>query len=541
MSRNSGAVRGVRGVDHLRQEEGQVTSDTPEDDGQFAYELNRGVRTNSGLFGKELALVNQNLYRNGSDGLGLIHVLPGGRTRLIRKAPELAPVIIDSMNMVVTKDGKTVRELPTAGQLNAMLHSNEFLNNFLPVDEVSTLPVYVDDFDLISPGYHDGGDGQRVLYVGRTPAICDSLEMTNTFLDVMDFDTNADRTNTVAAALSVMLRNHFPGEKPLVLVTATKSHAGKGTITEFIRGGVPKADILYESIDWPMQSQFQRQIAATPNVGLIMLDNVRLDSAGGRSKFIRSAFIESFVTNAEIILASPGAGEPLRLRNKFLLTINTNDGCLSPDLMNRALTIHLAPKGNIQDRRSAIGNPKLEFLPQHHERIESELRGMIERWKAAGQPLDETVTHPMTPWARTIGGILKVSGFSEFLANYRSQQTAADPVREAIAILGSARPNQELRPMDWGNIAVDEGLARTLFSPAERDTDKGRERAIGRILKRHLEETFEADTEDSRLLLKLDGGFRRWIKGENPHTRYVFRVLSRGTMKTNGTETEQQQ
>jgi hypothetical protein len=393
------------------------------------------------------------------------------------------------------------------------------------VDQVAKTSLYPDDFSILQPGYHDGGVGRRLLYIGPKPRITNSTEAIRCFLDVMDFASSADRTNTVGAALTVLLRHHWPGEKPVVLVTATKSHSGKGTITEFIRGAVAKADVLYESIDWPMQSQLQRQISQNGEIGMICLDNVRLDSAGGRARCIRSGFIESFVTSPEVTLASPGVGEPARLTNRFVLTINTNDGSLSPDLMNRALSIHLAPRGDVQDRRTPIGNPKLEFLPQNQERIEAELRGMIERWRQARCPLDQAVRHPMTPWARTIGGILKVSNFSDFLGNYATRKIADDPLREAIGILAAAKPGKELRPSEWAAVAVEQGLAKTLFPSHERDTEKGRERAMGVLLSRYLEETFEATTETKRMRVHLDGGFRRWVKGANPHVRYVFKVV----------------
>jgi hypothetical protein len=203
---------------------------------------------------------------------------------------------------------------------------------------------------------------------------------------------------------------------------------------------------------------------------------------------------------------------------------------VSPDLMNRALSIHLAPKGDVQSRRTPIGNPKLEFLPQNQERIEAELRGMIERWRQAGCPLDQAVRHPMTPWARTIGGILKVSGFSDFLGNYDTRKFTDDPLREALGILAAAMPGKELRPSEWAEVAVDQGLAKTLFPTHERDTGKGRERAMGVLLSRHLEETFEAKRETKRLRVYLDGGFRCWVKGANPHVRYVFRVIEQETL-----------
>jgi hypothetical protein len=516
-------VRGVGGVARLRQGTRSVK-----------WVVEAGAQRNYRRLGKHLARRNPSLFRNSSEGHGLIHVSGNGTCRLITKASQLAPIIVDTLTMRVMKEGKVVSELPTAAHLNAMLYTEAFLRQFRPVDRVAKTPLYLDDFSIVRPGYHDGGEGKRLLYVGPEPRIAEPGETVNRFLDVMDFASNADRTNTVAAALTVLLRQHWPGEKPVVLVSATKSHSGKGTVTELIRGAVAKADVLYESIDWPMQSQLQRQVRHDPEIGMICLDNVRLDSAGGRARHIRSGFLESFVTSPEVTLASPGAGDPARLKNWFVVTVNTNDGSLSPDLMNRALSIHLAPKGDVQDRRTPVGNPKLEFLPQNRERIEAELRGMIERWKESGFPPDEAVRHPMTPWARTIGGILKVNGFSDFLGNYHTRKAADDPLREALGILATAMPGKPLRPIEWARVALEQGLAKTLFLTHERDTEKGRERAIGVLLSRHLEETFEARTEAKRLRLRLDGGFRRWLKGRNPQTRYVFKVVEEQSLPWDG-------
>src|SRR5262249_44233226 len=150
-------------------------------------------------------------------------------------------------------------DLPPATHLNAMLSSETFLAQFRPVDQIALQPRYLDDFSFAQPGYQDCGEAGCLLYLGPEPRIADNVDTISRFLDVMDFATDADRCNTVAAALTVLLRNHWPGAKPVVVVTATKSHAGKGTVCDFIRGKVAKADLLYESVDWPMQNQFQRQ------------------------------------------------------------------------------------------------------------------------------------------------------------------------------------------------------------------------------------------------------------------------------------------
>jgi hypothetical protein len=469
-----------------------------------------------------------NLYRH-HDGHALLEVLPGGKTQLIRKGAELAPLIVDRLTLIVTKNGKTVGELPTAAHLNAMLRSEIFLGQFLPVNVVTNNPIYRDDFTLAAPGYNDGGPGQRILYLGGAPAIADSTETIEQFLDVMDFATTADRTNTVAAALTVLFHHLWPGQKPAVLVTATTTHAGKGTITDFFCGSVPKVDVLYEAQDWPMQSQFQRQVQADPEIGAVVFDNVRLDSSGSRG-FIRSGFIESMVTSAEVNLASPSAGKVMHAKNQYVVTINANDGRFSPDLLNRGLPIHLAPKGDVHERETPIGNPKLVFLPANRGRIEAELRGMVERWKAAGCPMDEEVTHPMSRWAKTIGGILKVSGFTDFLANYKARQSADDPVREALGILGATKPGKALRPAEWAKIIVDQGLVKTLLPANERDTEAARTRATGVLLSRYPEATFLGRTETKVYKLRLDGGKQRWVRGKNPHVRYVFTVLSRESL-----------
>ena len=113
------------------------------------------------------------------------------------------PLIVDRIKMVVCKAGRVVSELPTANHLNALLRSEQFLKNFRPVDEVTTHPLYRDDFSLAGPGYNDCGPGQRILYLGPEPTIADSIEIIDRFLGVMDFATTADALSVVRCSLTV--------------------------------------------------------------------------------------------------------------------------------------------------------------------------------------------------------------------------------------------------------------------------------------------------------------------------------------------------
>ena len=246
--------------------------------------MKHGAAWNYRRLGRCLEKAHGDLFRDRADGHGLIHVTPDGNARRIVKGADLAPLIVDRVKMRMLKEGKLVSELPTASHLNAMLQSETFLQQFRPLDEVAKEPIYLDDY------WPNRGIPTAALESGfcssaSNPKLRDSTATTEQFLSLMDFDSNADRTNTVAAGdcpcccIVIGL-----GIKPVVIITGTKSHSGKGTVTEFVRGSAAKADLLYESLDWPMQSQLQRQLRVNPQIAMIVLDNVRRDSAGGKSR-----------------------------------------------------------------------------------------------------------------------------------------------------------------------------------------------------------------------------------------------------------------
>ena len=180
---------------------------------------------------------------------------------------------------------------------------------------------------------------------------------------------------------------------------------------------------------------------------------------------------------------------------------------------------------------SPIGNPRLEFLPAHQEQIRAELRGMIERWKSAGRPLDTDIRHPFSEWAKTIGGILQVSGYQSFLANYHERKVADDPQRRALGLLGAARPDTWLRAGEWAQLVAELGLTKTLIAEADRESEPARARGMGVVLSAHREETFRGETEDERIETRLLRARRRFEGGE-ASTRYRFEILSREPLPT---------
>ena len=137
--------------------------------------------------------------------------------------------------------------------------------------------------------------------------------------------------------------------------------------------------------DWALQRQFVGAVKLVPDVGMIVAENARL---GRRDRIIASAYLEMTATTPEPFLFSTGTGAAIRIRNGLVLEYQHQLRNRQRRHFEPSLPIHLAPKGDIHIRHaeSKIGNPRLEFLPNHKEDIAAEARGMIAKWVAAGKP-----------------------------------------------------------------------------------------------------------------------------------------------------------
>jgi hypothetical protein len=490
----------------------------------FVWSEDQPLTGNYRGIGRRLAAIGD-LFRRSryASGLLLAAKAPNIPPTPILTAAALNAMIADRVPVLIVKDGKPKGNRIPSAHLTAMLASELFLQQFRAVDVVTRVPMYVGDFALTVPGYNDGPPDQRVFYTGEVAAVTHSAPAITAFLDAMPFAANADRTNAVAGAVTRTLRNLWPGAKPIVSVTANKSHAGKDTIITFAAGSARVTSVTYQRTDWAFERSIVGLLKKHPDTAVLNVENARLDNHG---TYIASGFLERFVMDPEPTLFSTGTGGPVTRRNDIVVAITTNFGLLSTDLMNRSMPIRLDATGNIEDRHSPISNPKLEYLPTKRAEIDAELRGMIEKWKTEGRPLDEKVRYPLINWAKTVGGILMVNGFTDFLANYGVRKTADDPLRMALGVLGSYRPNEWLPPAEWVRAAAHLGLIKAIVPEADRESDKGRERGMGVVLSAHQEETLAADTDDERFTLQLKRKRARF-DGNSPATRYLFKVLTR--------------
>lgn len=475
------------------------------------------------VLGRALVMSGSLFRRSGYDG-GLLLVLPDDSPRNIVKGKQLSSLMADRIDLHRFQNGKQKPSRISAGTLEEMLHTEAFLSQFAPIDRITSQPEYLPGFTLTNPGFNDGGDGHRCFFVGDSPEFSDSMKRINAFLDVMDFQTQSDRANTVAGLLTVALRHHWAGGKPIILATASKSHSGKDTVLDFIAGQTPETSISWEAADWATQKAIVAELNTNPSLGMIRLENVRVNG----NVTIASAFVERFVTTSHPHLYSPGCGaEPRRIRNDIVMAMSTNFGVLSEDLLNRGLSIHLEPNGSITDRQSSIGNPRFHYLPLYREEIAAEVHGMIGRWREVGMPLDDSKYHPCTEWAHIVGGILKVNGVEGFLDNYVDRRVEADPIRNAIAVLGSQLLDECLPISKVVAEVIKLGLTDRLVPRNERSTLVAQTRGLGKLLSAYLDETFSVPSQDEsedRIFFRM-GKQRKRFGQRNPENRYSFFVV----------------
>lgn len=440
--------------------------------------------------------------------LGELFTMPRGGIHWIRqghlperidRAVKLEGFIRSHFEVEVFKGGDCVGYAVPQGDLNVLLATSALQVNLPVVDNITSVPTYDSMWQLTHPGYNSGAPGDRIFFMGETVTPNRKQTRILEFLGAMRFKSKADIANSVALALTILLRHKWPGSKPFGAVTANKSHAGKDTILDFAAGRTGRAEISYHSSDWATQNEAVAALKSR-EVGLISLGNVRAQAG-----VISSAFIERAITSPELLLqSSKMSGEGYSRPGDFIIAVTANKARFSVDLINRSLPIELEAIGNVNSRSSSIGDPRNEYLPAHREEIEAELCGMVENWKSAGSPLDTDARHPQREWAATIGGILKVNGFEDFLANWSLQGAAYDPIREALAIIAFAVvPNTWHRVSHLAKIATQEGVLGRLMDRSHRESDRSIARQLGVLLSAHRDETIHTEIGDEPFVLTL--------------------------------------
>jgi hypothetical protein len=147
---------------------------------------------------------------------------------------------------------------------------------------------------------------------------------------------------------------------------------------------------------------------------------------------------------------------------------------------------------------------------------------MVARWDEAGRPLGGTHGHSRTEWAKTVGGILAVNGYADFLGNLATRRTTDDPVRSALALLATELPAAEqwMTPGYLSGAVTEFGLTGRLIPKDDRESPASRQRALVKRLNAHADETLEVEDESGRFRLE-----RKRTEGDDGRPLNVYRFV----------------
>ncbi|MEM1026651.1 MAG: hypothetical protein AAGJ38_01045 [Planctomycetota bacterium] len=340
---------------------------------------------------------------------------------------------------------------------------------------LTRVPVYGPDWTLCRPGlnsegvYYDEAPELR----GVKPITC-AATITATLDDrVLDFPfacpdgTDASRQNFIGLLLTSVVRWAYPGNTPLGMVLASLERTGKTKLASVVLGGVT---LGYDTPAMPLvakDDELEKRVTAFLLAGqtVTLLDNL--------ATHLDSPVLAALLTSKTYLGRVLGASNVVEMPNTLSLVATANNPTLSGEMAKRWVPIKLQPKSANPEKRNDFAHPDLEtYVAKNRANVVGCLLGAVELWKDAGRPAGTFRMGGFEGWSRTVGGILDVLGYDQFMGNFAGWVRRADPEGADKAALVRAwwRDHQD-RPVGAAELVA---LCRTerlypdcLVSPSE--------------------------------------------------------------------------
>ena len=313
------------------------------------------------------------------------------------------------------------------------------------------VPVLRSDGTILSrPGYdvatrlfYAPAPGLHIPDIPANPTALDIAQAR----DLLDGETlggfpfvdQASRTNAVALLLSPVVRPAIDGLVPLAIVDSPKPGTGKGLLSEInalISTGNPTPSVLdYIDEEREMDKRLTTILAKGP--AIILLDNIDTP--------IRSGRLSSALTLREWEGRMIGYTRQIRAPQRAVWVATGNNVQLAGDMPRRCYWIRLDSKlahpeyrGADHFRGAGSHYPLQPWVTTMRGELIAALLTLARAWFAAGKPAgDIPIMGSFEAWTQTIGGILTLADYEDFLGNRQQlQEQVATADREWGLFLG---------------------------------------------------------------------------------------------------------
>lgn len=291
-------------------------------------------------------------------------------------------------------------------------------------------PVYTSpDVALARPGWNEASGvyyDEPLDLAGLAPECLAPAEIA-AFLDdlLVDFPFKdaASKQNVIGLLLTPLLVLAVAGCIPMHLVMAALERVGKGLLIAALLGrGVCGRFVPTLQIGSSEEEREKRLTALILEGATVAhLDNIPNQGV------LNSAALCSLLTSRVWKGRRLGESRTPELPNNLILVASGNNVRATGEIAKRCVPVWLQPLDDHPEDRADFVHPDIQgYVRENRRRLLAILLGMVEAWKAAGQPSGAARLGGFEEWARTVGGILRVAGFDAWMTNHRAWVSTAD-------------------------------------------------------------------------------------------------------------------
>lgn len=349
----------------------------------------------------------------------------------------------DTAEYVQTTDKGTRHVTPPKDVVQSVLSPPDGEGWPYPVlENVVQTPVLRQDGTILSdPGY-DPATGliyapSSDLHLPEIPLeptaeqVQAALKLLDEAIGQFSYLEDADKANTLALFLTLIMRPVIDGLVPMAVLDAPSPGTGKGLLVETAcliatgQAAAPMSEIHGED-------EWRKQITAALYEGemTIFIDNIEGD--------LKSAALAAALTAPWWRDRKLGHTERLLLPQRATWMVSGNNVRLRGDLPRRCYQIRLDAKTARPWARTGFKHHLPTWVPENRGELLGALLTLARSWFAAGCPEAKSsqTLGRFEEWVRTIGGVLEHAGVEGFLNNLdRMYEEAEDEVRQWTAFL----------------------------------------------------------------------------------------------------------
>ena len=262
----------------------------------------------------------------------------------------------------------------------------------------------------------------------------------NYLLDMWNFKSDVDRTNTVAMFLDRLFTgvSRFDGKHLVTIVSGNQQGVGKTELANcvlYLAQGETTTVLMENEV---RKADFERQILPKIKdipVSAILVDNV----TGGVGGVFDSSNLVSMMTGQRLALRIFHSQRLFNLPNNFQWIITTNGANYSDDLIERSILVEIHHEGKPKFGRTT----PLEYVEKYCQQLHSEIKGMYDYWVAQGKPRLE-LNRRNHEFFTLLNSILTTCGFEGFDTNRKDlEEASSDPDKELLLELYAVLTGKE--------------------------------------------------------------------------------------------------